>query len=57
MKSPVIQTEDYYAFGLAISDKSYQKAGSMNNPHLYNGKEKQDELSLDWLDYGASFWS
>ncbi len=48
--------EDYYAFGLSISNKSYQKAGSMNNPYLYSGKEKQDELSLDWLDYGARMY-
>jgi RHS repeat-associated protein len=53
-KSPVIQTDDYYPFGLTFN--SYNRENSVANPHLYNGKEKQDELGLDWLDYGARMY-
>jgi RHS repeat-associated protein len=54
MKSPVIQQDDYYAFGLAFN--SYQRENSTVNQYLYNGKEKQDELDLGWMDYGARMY-
>jgi len=53
-KSPVIQQEEYYPFGLAFN--SYQRENGMINNFLYNGKEKQDELDLNWLDYGARMY-
>lgn len=53
-KSPVIQMDDYYPFGLTFN--SYQRENSTINQFLYNGKEKQDELGLDWLDYGARMY-
>ncbi|MEQ9099719.1 MAG: RHS repeat-associated core domain-containing protein [Imperialibacter sp.] len=40
---------DYYPFGLAFN--SYQSG--LKNDYLYNGKELQDELDLNWYDYGA----
>lgn len=49
-KGPVIQTDDYYAFGLTFN--SYQRENSVINQFTYNGKEHQDELNLGWLDYG-----
>ncbi len=51
IKSPVVQQDDYYAFGLEFN--SYQRENAAKNNYLYNGKEKQDELDLGWLDYGA----
>jgi RHS repeat-associated protein len=54
IKSPVVQSDDYYPFGLAFN--SYQRENSVNQNYLYNGKEKQDELGLGWYDYGARMY-
>lgn len=54
VKSPVIQSDEYYPFGLTFN--SYQRESSTINQYLYNGKEIQDELGLDWLDYGARMY-
>jgi RHS repeat-associated protein len=53
-KSPVIQTDDYYPFGLAFNE--YQRENSLVNNYQYNGKEKQDEFNLGWLDYGRRIY-
>jgi hypothetical protein len=50
-KSPVIQQDDYYPFGLTFN--SYQRENSFVNNFLYCGMEKQDELDLGWYDYSA----
>lgn len=51
---PVVQQDDYYAFGLEFN--SYQRENTVANQHLYNGKEKQEELDLGWIDYGARMY-
>jgi RHS repeat-associated protein len=53
-KSPVVEDQFYYAFGLMA--QSYSKESSMPNMYKYNGKEMQDELNLGWLDYGARMY-
>jgi len=55
-KSPVVQVDEYYPFGLSISGLSYQRENSTPQDFKYNGKEIQDELGLGWLDYGARMY-
>ena len=52
----VVQTTDYYPFGLAMAAQSYQKQSALDNDYLYNGKELQDEHNLGWTDYGARMY-
>ncbi len=49
VKSPVVSSQDYYPFGLTFN--SYSRENTTPSVYQYNGKEKQDELGLDWLDY------
>lgn len=53
-KSPVIQMEEYYPFGLAFN--SYQRENETSQDYLYNSMELQDELGLQWYDYGARMY-
>src|SRR5690606_9702339 len=43
-----------YAFGMEMNTGSGLNTAS--NHYKYNGKEKQVELGLDQLDYGARFY-
>lgn len=56
----VKQVNSYYAFGLNIKGLSTYNlkvdAKHPANEYLYNGKMFQDELGLDWLDYGARMY-
>ncbi len=54
IKSPVIQTDDYYPFGLTYN--SYTRENATPQDYKYNGKEEQTELGLGWLDYGARMY-
>jgi RHS repeat-associated protein len=48
----ITQSIDYYPFGLQFVPVN--QGGT--NKYLYNGKEYQDGLGLDWYDYGARFY-
>lgn len=54
IKSPVVQMDDYYPFGLTYN--SYSRENSIPQDHKYNGKEEQKELGLGWLDYGMRMY-
>ena len=48
----IVQENNYYAFGL--TQKGYNGAiNGVDNKYKYNGKELQDELGLNFYDYGA----
>ena len=51
------QVNAYYPFGLQIATLS-SNSPSTNSPneYLYNGKMAQDELGLNWYDYGARMY-
>jgi RHS repeat-associated protein len=54
-KSPVIESNDYYPFGLKTSN-SYSRENSLPNRYLYNGKELITDLGLEQYDYGARMY-
>ncbi|MBL0741392.1 RHS repeat-associated core domain-containing protein [Chryseolinea lacunae] len=54
IKSPVVQQDDYYPFGLTYN--SHRREYSVPNRYQYNGKELQDALGLNWNDYGARMY-
>lgn len=52
--SAIVQADDYYPFGMTFN--GYRRENSLGNKYLYNGKEFQNELGLDWYDYGARMY-
>jgi RHS repeat-associated protein len=53
-KSPVIATNDYYPFGLTFN--SYQRENAVPNQYKFTGKEEQNELSLNLIDFGIRMY-
>jgi RHS repeat-associated protein len=49
MKSPVVESQNFYPFG-ALS-QSYSRENSLENNRLYQGKEYQKDLSLNLYDF------
>ncbi len=51
------QINSYYPFGMSIRGLSANLPSTLaKNEYLYNGKMFQDELGLNWYDYGARFY-
>ena len=57
LKDGIRQVNAYYPFGMNISSLSANSTSILQpNEYKYNGKMFQDELGLNWLDYGARFY-
>ena len=54
--SAIVQADDYYPFGLSIEALSSSRENTLTNNYLYNSKELQTDLGLDWYDYGARMY-
>jgi RHS repeat-associated protein len=52
----VLQDNNYYPFGMAISGLTFSESFTPDNKYLYNGKELQEDFGLEWYDYGARFY-
>lgn len=52
--SAIVSTSDYFPFGLSYN--TGERQGGLEQKTLYNSKELQDELSLNWYDYGARMY-
>lgn len=48
-KSPVIQSDDYYPFGLTFN--SYKRENSVENKIKFQGQEHIDDLNLGWVSF------
>jgi RHS repeat-associated protein len=51
----VMQENHYYPFGMNQLGPRYETVAPPNK-YLYNGKELNEELGLDWYDYGARWY-
>jgi RHS repeat-associated protein len=50
----IVQENHYYPFGMNLV--GIEKEGQPEFMFQYNGKEKQEEFGLNWMDYGARFY-
>ena len=55
LTEPMLVQENHYdPWGLNLV--GIEKQGTPDHKYQYNGKEKQTELGLNWIDYGARFY-
>jgi RHS repeat-associated protein len=52
--SQIVSVSDYYPFGLAFNSSG--RENTARNQYLYAGKELQDELEIQWADFGARMY-
>ncbi len=52
----IVQEDSYFPFGMQMLGLSERASGVQPNQYLYNGKELNEELGLDWYDYGARMY-
>jgi RHS repeat-associated protein len=50
--SEIIQRNHYYSFGMRVDAPHFALSADPRGDYLYNGKELQEELGLNWLSYG-----
>ncbi|MBD0256192.1 MAG: hypothetical protein ICV83_10775, partial [Cytophagales bacterium] len=53
-QAQVVQENHYSPWGLNLA--GIEKQGNPDHKFQYNGKEKQEELGLNWVDYGARMY-
>jgi len=51
----IVQENHYYPFGMQ-QNGNWAKSQTVKNDYLYNGKEMNTEIGLNWSDYGARFY-
>ena len=52
--SPVVETTDYYPFGL--TSQTFQRQGEVTQNFKYRDKEQISDLALDWDDFGGRMY-
>ncbi|UZR97145.1 DUF6443 domain-containing protein [Chondrinema litorale] len=50
----IVQENHYYPYGMNLA--GIEKQGIPDHKYQYNGKEKQEEFGLNWMDYGARMY-
>jgi RHS repeat-associated protein len=53
LTNEIIEENNYYSFGLQHKGYNNVINGTENKQFTYNGKELEEEIGLDWTDYGA----
>jgi RHS repeat-associated protein len=52
----ILQENHYYPFGLSYGSSHWMNDAARDNKYLYNGKEIQDDWSLNLYAYGARYF-